>query len=113
MKMPNRTPDMRELKQGQWLRVAGVKKVLKEHKENAINGKQKDSVREERCVVSGTTKISVQNRHQKPLHPLNHQHKEVEVLRGKKNLRGWSPSGKFARQPCKDYLKRYLHQITL
>ena len=75
---------MRELKQGQWLRVAGVKMVLKEHKENAINGKQKDSVREERSVVSGTTKISVQNRHQKPLHPLNHQHKEVEVLRGKR-----------------------------
>ena len=22
-----------------------------------------------------------------------------------KNLRGWSPSGKFARQPCKDHLK--------
>ena len=44
MKMPNRTPDMRELKQGQWLRVAGVKKVLKEDKENVINGRQKDSV---------------------------------------------------------------------
>ena len=59
---------MRELKQGQWFRVAGVTKVLKEDKENAINGKQKDSVREETSVVSGTTKVSVQNRYQKPLH---------------------------------------------
>ena len=71
---------MRELKQGQWLRIAGVNVVLKEDKENAINGKQKDSVREETSVVSGTMKISVQNRRQKPLHPLN-QHKEVEVHR--------------------------------
>ena len=23
----------------------------------------------------------------------------------KKNIRGWSPSGKFARQPCRDFLK--------
>ena len=57
--------------------------MLKEDKENATNGKQKDSVREETSVVSGTMKISVQSRHQKPLHPLNHQHKEVEVHREK------------------------------
>ena len=53
--------------------------VLKEEHENAINGKQKD-----RVVVSGTMKISVQNRHRNPLHPLNHQHKEVEVRRRKR-----------------------------
>ena len=58
--------------------------VLKEDKENAINGKQKDCVREERSVVSGAMTMSVQNRHQKPLHPRNHQHKEVEVHRGKR-----------------------------
>ena len=58
--------------------------MLKEDEENAINGRQKDSVREETSVVSGTMKISVQNRHQKPLHPLNHQHKEEEVRRGKR-----------------------------
>ena len=29
-------------------------------------------------------KISVQNRHQKPLHPLNHENKEVEVRRSSK-----------------------------
>ena len=38
----------------------------------------------ETSVVSGTTKISVQNRHQKPLRPLNHQHKEVEARGGKR-----------------------------
>ena len=58
--------------------------MLKEDKENAINGKQKDSVREETSVVSGTIKISVQNQHPKPLHPLNHQHKEIDVHRGKR-----------------------------
>ena len=57
--------------------------VLKEE-ENETNGKRKDSVRGRTGVVSDTTKISVQNRHQKPLHPLNHQHKEVEVHRGKR-----------------------------
>ena len=54
-------------------------RVLKEDKENAISEKQKDSVREETSVVSGTMKISVQNRHQK-----SHQHKKVEVRRGKR-----------------------------
>ena len=62
--------------------------VLKEDKEKAIDGKQMDSVREETSVVSGT----------------------MMTQRGgsasrKKNLRGRSPSWKFARQPCKDYLK--------
>ena len=58
--------------------------MLKEDKENAISGKQKDSVREGTSVVSGTMKTSVQNRHQRPLHPLSHQHKEVEVRRGRR-----------------------------
>ena len=66
---------------------------------------KKGSVREETSAVSGTTGMSVQNRHQKPLHPPSHQQKEVEVRRGKKNLRGRSPSGKFGRQPCKNFLK--------
>ena len=56
------TPDMRELKQVQWLRIAGVNVVLIEDKENATNGKQKDGVREETSVVSGTMKMSIQNR---------------------------------------------------
>ena len=40
-------------------------------------------VREETNAVSDTTVVSVQNRHQKPLHPLSHQHQEVEVRREK------------------------------
>ena len=57
--------------------------MLKGDKENAINGKQKGSVRAETSAVSGTTVMSVQNQHQKRLHPLSHQHKEVEVRREK------------------------------
>ena len=41
--------------------------------------KQKDSVREETSVVSGTMKISVKNRHRSPPLPLSHRHKEIEV----------------------------------
>ena len=47
----------------------------------------------------------VQNRHQKPLHPLSHQHQEVEMRREKRSLRGRSRSGKSNRQPCKNFLK--------
>ena len=75
---------MRELKQGQWLRIAGVNVVLKEDKENAINGKQKDSVREETNVVSGTMNDQRAKPTPKPLHFLNHHHREVEVRRGKR-----------------------------
>ena len=52
---------MIEMKQDQWLRIAGVNVVWIEDKENATNG-QKDSVREETSVVSGTTGMSMQNR---------------------------------------------------
>ena len=41
-----------------------------------ISRKQKGSVREETNAVSSMTVLSVQNRHQRPLHPLTHQHKE-------------------------------------
>ena len=57
--------------------------VLKGDKEFAINGKQKNSEGEETNAVSSTTVMSVQNRHQKPLHPLSHQHQEAEVRREK------------------------------
>ena len=58
--------------------------VFKGDMEFAISGKQKDRVRKETNPVSGTTVMSVQNQHQKPLHPLSHQHHEVEVRRGKR-----------------------------
>ena len=51
--------------------------VLNEDKEFAINGKPKDSVRED----SGTTVMSVRNRHHKPLQ--SNQHQEVEGRREK------------------------------
>ena len=72
--------------------------------ENAINGKQKDSVREETSVVSGTTEMSVQNRHPKPIHPLRHTQRG-RIASRKKNLRSRSPSGKTNRQPCNNFLK--------
>ena len=86
--------------------------VLKEDKENAINGKQEDSVREETIVVSGTIKIGVQNRHQKPLHPLNNQHKEVEVRRGNEPHRRES-IWEVRSTAVQRLLDRSLHQITL
>ena len=52
-------------------------------KELAISGKQKVSVREETNAVSDTRVMIVEDRHQKPLHPLSHQHKELEVRREK------------------------------
>ena len=53
--------------------------ALREEKEFVISGKQKVSVREETNAVSDTRVMIVQNQHQKPLHPLSHQHKEEEV----------------------------------
>ena len=82
-----------------------VKHVLKEDNENAINGKQKDSVREETTVVSHMMKTSVQIRHRKTLHFSESQKQRGGSASRKKNLRCRSPSAKFARQPCRDYLK--------
>ena len=79
---------MREWKQEQWLQIAGVNVVLREDQENAINGKQKDSVREEIVVVSGTMRISVQNRHQRPLLPTEKDGRYTPI---RKSLRGRSP----------------------
>ena len=65
---------------------------------------KKGSVRSETNAVSGTTVAIAQNRHQKPLHPLCHQHRGRSASR-EKSLRGKSPSGKFNRQLCRDFLK--------
>ena len=87
--------------------------ALTEEKEFAFSGKQKGSAREETTAVSGTKDMNVQNRQQTPLHPLRHQHQEVEVRREKRILRGRNQSGKFNRQPCKNFLTKlpcdYLH----
>ena len=44
----------------------------------------------------------MQNRHQKPLEPPTHGGRSASR---KRNLRGWSPSGKTNRQPCKNFSK--------
>ena len=72
------TPDMRKSKQVQWSRVTGDQAVLKMDQEFAINGEPKVSIREETNAVSDTTVMIVQNRHQKPLHHLSHQHQHQE-----------------------------------
>ena len=59
---------------------------------------KKVSVREETNADSDTRVMIVQKRHRKPLYPLSHQHQEVAVCREK-------GSGKFNRQPCKNFLK--------
>ena len=77
------------------------------HQRNA-----KKTVVERRHVVTGTMKISVQTRHQKPLNPLSHQRTEVEVRRGKKPQSAestWEVRSTVVQRP----LKMYLHQITL
>ena len=77
-------PETRELREEQWARVAGDRVVLKEVKENAINGKQKDNVLERTSVVSETMERETgKNRLQNPLHPPFHQYQEVEVRREK------------------------------
>ena len=51
-------------------------------------------------------KISVQNRHQRPILPLNHrQKKDGGNTWRRQSLRGRSPSGKLARQSCRDCIK--------
>ena len=81
-----------------------VNVVLKEDKETAINGKQKDNVREETNVVSGRPVMNVQTRHRKPAPPSEPPTQRGRSASRKKNLSGRSPLGKFARQLCKDFL---------
>ena len=98
------TPEMRELKHVHLITIAGVKVVLKEDTEVAINGKQKGSVREETRVVSGTPKYACKTstKNSSTFEPPKQKGRSASR---EKNLRGRSPSGKFARQPCKDHLK--------
>ena len=56
--------------------------ALSEEKRFAVSGKQKVSVRKTNAVFD-TRIMIVQNRHQKPFHPLSHQHQEVDVRREK------------------------------
>ena len=74
-------------------------------KEFAISGKQKGSVREETNAASGKTGMNVQNRHQKPLHSLSHQHKEVEVRLQKRTSEAGIHLGSSIDSRAKNFLK--------
>ena len=91
--MPNNQKLKTKAKE-KWSRVAGDSVALREEQEFVVNAKHKVSVREETNAVSVTRVMIVQSRHQKPLHPLSHQSKEVEARSEKRSLRGGSQSGK-------------------
>ena len=74
------TPGTGKLKQEQWSRIEWAQVALEE-KVSDTSGKKKTSIRKENVAVSDARVMIVQNRHQKPLHPLSHQHQEVEVRR--------------------------------
>ena len=71
---------------------------------------KKDSVRVDTSVVSGMRVTIVQSRHQKPLHPLSHQHKEVEVHRGKKEPQRQESVWEDHSTAVRKLLERYLHR---
>ena len=64
--------------------------VLKEEKVFVTSGKKKGSVRRETNVLSGIRVTTVQNRNQRPHHPLSHnlQKHEVEVCPEKETPEG-------------------------
>ena len=79
--------------------------ALSENQENAISGKQKDSVQEETHVVSATEIINVDSRHKRPLLLQDRRHKMTEEdLRKETLARRSSPSGKKGQRPFKNYL---------
>ena len=78
---------------------------VKEEEVFVTSGKKNSSVRRETNAVSSMRVTIVQDRHQKPRHPLSHQHRGVEVRREKRSLRGRNQSEKFNRPPVKYFLK--------
>ena len=116
------TPRKSKLRQGQLLRVARNKVVLKEETGIAISGKQKGSVREEINADPGKTVMSLRKRHQKPLPPSPHRstHQHQVLVRREKAASmagvrlGWpidSRSKIFYDQSTavQKLLERYLH----
>ena len=86
-------------------RLGGIEK----RKRNLLSvEKQKVSVREETNAVSDTRVMIVQNRHQKPLHPLSHQHQEVEVRREKGASEAEASLGS-PTDSLQKLIERYLH----
>ena len=77
---------MRGSTQEQPQRIAGISAELRKDWENAINGKQKDSVRKETLVVSATKGPNVENGHRNSLLPENRELKKWTNLREEKVL---------------------------
>ena len=90
-------------------RRRGSRGIEREEREFAVSGTQKVRVREETHAVSDTRVMIVKSRHQKPLHPLSHQHQEVEVRREKRSFRGRSQSWAVQPRAVQKLLERYLH----
>ena len=93
----------------------GNELVLKEEEVFVNSGKKKDSVRRETGAVSGMRVTIVQNRHQKPNHPLSQKLKkhEVEVCREKGMPEAEVSLRNLIDPQCKKHLERYLRQIAL
>ena len=70
--------EVKELKQEYWLRLKGKKSALSGNRENAISGKQKNSVQKETLAVSDTTTVGVERRHNRPLLLQGRRHKMTE-----------------------------------
>ena len=104
-------PETREVRQKQWSRVAGDFVVLKEDKENAVNGKQKDNVREETSVVSDGDKTEkTDSKFRSILLSTNIKRwKCVEKKRSQRQQSFWD------NQPTamQELHERYLHKNTL
>ena len=68
--------------------------ALKRNKQNAISGKQKDSVQKEMLAASAMMRRSVDKQHSRPLAPKPQTRNDGRRPSKGKSLRGRSPSGK-------------------
>ena len=109
----NLAPEMEIMKETPWSRIRGRNSVNKEFWEIVGNGSPTGSVLEETTAVSVTISISVQKWHSRILLRALLRRQSVKNASRTRSPRGRSPSGKMARLPCKDYLKRNLHQFIL
>ena len=112
------TPEMRGLKQERWLRIAGDQRGVERGQGVCISMEsKKGSVREEtRCSFRArqwwACKINTKNHSILWATNTNNtkRYKCIEETEPQRPESIWEIRN---REPCKDYLKRYLHQITL
>ena len=97
---------MKGLKQGQWLRIAGVNVVLKEDQENAIIWKTNGQCsRGDSCSFRHDENKFAKSTPKSAPPSEAPTEKDCRSTSRRKSLRGRSPSGKSARQSCRDYIK--------